>query len=905
MRFSPLLGERPMFNSTRKVAALVTIFLCSSSALQHAAAAASKLLAAPGSAKGPQSDSLGIAYSQYLWPKVNGVATVYYVIDSQSDSNATPNIQAAIATSNADFPGLLQWVLWNSSLGPNYVDINLSASNISGVCEANEGYEAIPAQPMTGSTTCTIGTILHEMGHVIGLWHEQSRSDRATYITVNYNNVIKSAWSNFQILTDDQQTLSSYDYASVMEYIPFAFTSNGGPVIESIPAGIPMAGYEGVPAQAGPSGPALPAFDYSAGDKETIRRLYGAAPTQITVTSNPVGLSVIVDGMTVTTPQTYSWPLYSTHTLNVATEVQILSGYVLNSNSAVATDFYYTYGRWSNTASQSQSITVIPGNGSSTFPSTAPALSTYSANFIQLSPFIATVYPAGTGQLTVAPQPQYYSGAANPFFVAREQVTLTATAASGWNFYEFNNSPFWLPGGLGANPKTFYVPDSGNPVDTTAEFSNTPIYTVDIQPETFSSNSYVYVDSGFAYTPKNYSQFYDSSWTSGSSHTLSLGNPEYPYSSNSRFNFSSWSDGGTLSHAIVSLPATATSYVATVTPEYQPTTNFGYPPCGGSATLSPPSPTNDGFYPTGQKLSFVATPDAGWSFAGWTYDLTGVANPATLTANDETLVYANFNTVATPLTLTSISPSSGVVDGSAFTLTLTGTGFTAASLVSANGQYRTVTFVNSRRLTVPMTAADLKTLGGFQVFVENYPSGWKGCAVFGYQTFLVTGAGAPAAAPTFSPAAGIYHAAQSVTISDATPGETIYYTTNGTRPTTKSTPYTGAITVSSTETIKAIAAASGFTESPVASATYTIEPLAETPEFSPGPGTYRAAQSVTISDTTPGAVIHYTTSGAQPTIKSPTYTAPVSISKTEVLKAIAVASGYAESATASGTYTIR
>src|ERR1700683_4643153 len=240
-----------MFASVRKVAALATMLMLASGAIQQVSAGASKLLAAPGTASGLQPDSLTIAYSKYLWPQVNGVATVYYAIDSQSDPNATPKIQSAIKTSNEDFSGVLQWVPWNSSLGPNYVDINLSASNTSGVCEANEGYEAIPAQPMTGSTNCSVGTILHEMGHVIGLWHEQSRSDRDTYVTINYNNVIKGSWSNFQIVTDNEQILSAYDYASVMQYIPYAFTRNGGVVIESIPAGIPLGGYEGVPAQSG------------------------------------------------------------------------------------------------------------------------------------------------------------------------------------------------------------------------------------------------------------------------------------------------------------------------------------------------------------------------------------------------------------------------------------------------------------------------------------------------------------------------------------------------------------------------------------------------------------------------------------------------------------------------------
>jgi Astacin (Peptidase family M12A)/Chitobiase/beta-hexosaminidase C-terminal domain/Divergent InlB B-repeat domain len=852
---------------------------------------------------GAQPDSLAVAYSQGLWPKVNGVATVFYAIDAASDPNALSKIQAAIGTFNADFPGLLQWVPWTSSVGPNYVDIDLNAADTSGVCEADEGYEAIPMQPMTGSTNCTIGTILHEMGHVIGLLHEQSRADRDTYITVNYNNVIKGSWSNFQVLTDNQQLLASYDYASVMQYIPYAFTRNGGVVIESIPAGIPMAGYEGVPAQAGPPGaPAQPGFDYSAGDKETIQRLYGAAPTQVTITSNPLGLSVIVDGAAITTPQSYAWPLYSTHTLDVAAEVQTLPGAILNSNPPVAATFYYNYGRWSDGAPQSHTITVTPGNGSGTFPSTAPQIATYSANFIEIVPYTAAVYPPKSAQVTVAPQPQRYAGASGKFFVAREQATLTATGIAGWNFYEFNNAPFWLPGGLGANPKTFYVPDSGNPVDTTAEFSNMPVYTVDIQPETFSSNAYVYVDSQFAYTPKNFSGYYDSSWTPGSAHTVALDAAEYPYSSNSRYNFSSWSDGGQLSHSIASLPGTATSYVATVTPEFQPATNFDYPPCGGSAALSPASPTNDGFYPSRQQLSFSATPDAGWSFAGWTYDLSGTANPAVLQATDETLVFANFNTVDVPLTLSGVSPSSAIAGGSAFTLTLNGSGFTPASLVSANDEYRAVTFVSSQVLTVPLTAADIAASGAFQVYVENYPSGWSGCAVFGYQTFLVTGAGPPAATPTFSPASGDYTTAQTVSISDATARATIHYTTNGKTPTTASSKYAGPITVSSSETIKAIAVKTGYTQSPVASATYTFP--AATPVFSPTAGNYGTAQSVSISDATTEATIHYTTNGRTPTTASTKYTGPITVSSTETLKAIAVKTGYTQSSVASATYTI-
>src|SRR5580698_488728 len=98
-----------MSTSARKVAALATMVMLASGSIPQTSAGPSKLLATPGTAGGPQPDSLSIAYSQYLWPKVNGVATVYYVIDSQSDPNATPKIQSAIAISNADFPGVLQW----------------------------------------------------------------------------------------------------------------------------------------------------------------------------------------------------------------------------------------------------------------------------------------------------------------------------------------------------------------------------------------------------------------------------------------------------------------------------------------------------------------------------------------------------------------------------------------------------------------------------------------------------------------------------------------------------------------------------------------------------------------------------------------------------------------------------
>ena len=327
--------------------------------------------------------TVGVADAGSLWP--GGV--VYYDDGGCINNNLCPGLAQAISTFNTDFSGAVQWT--KRTTQTTYVIITLNGTGGRG--DVNTiGYPAAAGPVnMNCNTDCNIATLLHEMGHIIGLYHEQTRTDRDSHVTMYYQNVVKSTWpSNFAINLQNQQLLSSYDYASVMQYPPYVDSANGGPVIESIPAGIPMQGTEGVPGAGNQ--------DYSAGDKEAILRLYGHAPSTVTITSNPVGLQVIVDGTTYTTPQSFSWSANSTHTLNVASGVQSLTGDI--ENSAQSTTFYYTYGTWSDSSQQSHSITVTPGNGSPAFPTTAPAVATYSANFIQLVPYTETVTPSGSGE---------------------------------------------------------------------------------------------------------------------------------------------------------------------------------------------------------------------------------------------------------------------------------------------------------------------------------------------------------------------------------------------------------------------------------------------------------------------------------------------------------------------------
>ncbi len=653
------------------------------------------------SPNGPQGESLGVAYSNYLWLKgTSGVYEVPYIVDPAS-GNLT-NLNTAITQFNNTFSGVIQLVAHNSQ--PDYVDFDFDASNTSGVCDAFEGRVG-GEQVVGGSGACTVATILHEIGHTVGVWHEQTRSDRDTYVSVNYGAVIKASRSNFDQLLDNDQQLSPYDYASVMEYPAFSFSRNGEPCIETIPAGIPLSNPNG----------------YSAADIDGIDRLYGAIPTEVTVTSNPPGLQVIVDGSSVTTPHIYAWALNSTHTLNVSSAPQTVNS------------INYVYGRWNDATSQSHTITVTPGNNMVTQPATSPAITVYSANFIQLVPYVNAIFPAGTGTVTTSPAPLTYSGLSGQYFIIRQLVTLTATPSAGQNFYAYLNSPFWLPGGTGANPKTFYVMEDGTFINLTTEFTSSPVYTVTTNP--VASNVYLYADGTFWYAPKNFALPYDSGWTPSSSHPVNIDSPEYPWSSSTRFEFSGWSDGGAQSHN-VSLPSSGgATYTANITGDYY-VADWLQESCAGSINVLPGSPSGDGYYPSGSLISFGETPNTGWVFTGWLYDLSGTTSPQNLSVTDGVLVAADYSTTSTRLQLTSISPAIATAGGPAFTLTINGAGFTASTAAYINGVFRAPTFVNSTQVTVKMTAADIAAPGSFQVAVGNFPSG-AACAAYVPTTFYV------------------------------------------------------------------------------------------------------------------------------------------------------------------------
>jgi hypothetical protein len=237
-----------------------------------------------------------------------------------------------------------------------------------------------------------------------------------------------------------------------------------------------------------------------------------------------------------------------------------------------------------------------------------------------------------------------------------------------------------------------------------------------------------------------------------------------------------------------------------------------------------------------------------------------------------------------------------VYDGTTLTMTITDTTNTAQ------------TFTKSWPINIATT------IGGSTAFV-GFTGGTGGLTatqeVVNWSYSTSTAPPPPqAATPTFSLPAGPYTGTQNVGINDTTAGAAIFYTTDGTNPATSVTgttkQYSTALTVSSSQTIKAIATASGFSASNIGTATYTINalPPAATPVITPATGNYTSAQAVTITDTTPGASIFYALNGPAST-SSTKYTGPFTVSSTTTVNAIATAPNFSTSATATSAITIQ
>jgi surface protein len=180
----------------------------------------------------------------------------------------------------------------------------------------------------------------------------------------------------------------------------------------------------------------------------------------------------------------------------------------------------------------------------------------------------------------------------------------------------------------------------------------------------------------------------------------------------------------------------------------------------------------------------------------------------------------------------------------------------------------------------------------------GYRSGWTASSV-ATNVYVITG---QVEAPVFDPVGDTIYETTAVTITCATPGASIYITTNGSTPTSASTLYSTAVDVTTTTTLKAIGLLTDWADSDVTSDDYEFKVY--TPIASPSGSTYFAPQFVTLTCATDGADIYYTTNGSTPTSGSTLYTTPVVMSTSGTLKAIGYLSGATPSEVSSDIYTI-
>ena len=325
----------------------------------------------------------------------------------------------------------------------------------------------------------------------------------------------------------------------------------------------------------------------------------------------------------------------------------------------------------------------------------------------------------------------------------------------------------------------------------------------------------------------------------------------------------------------------------------------------GTPTFSPVA----GTYPIAQSVT-ISTATAGadiyYTTDGGTPDGTSTLYTGAITISVATTVKAIG--IKTGLTNSDVGEAAYTLGGTVATPTFSPVAGTYPSPQTVAITCASPTGASIYYTTNGADPTGLSTLytGGITISVTTtvkakaYKTGFLASAV---GSALYTLTGAIVATPTFDPAAGTYSSAQFVTLTCATSGASIYYTTDGTDPTIGSTLYGGTpISVAVTTTLKAIGIKAGSTNSAIATAVYTI--ICATPTFSPVAGTYTSAQSVTISCATSGADIYYTTDGTDPSGLSTVYTGAITISVTTTVKAIGIKTGLANSAIATAAYVI-
>jgi Astacin (Peptidase family M12A) len=187
-----------------------------------------EVAAATSAAGGPGVESIGITGSQFRWPG----AVVPFEIDA-----GLPN-QQRVTDAIAHWEATTR-IRFRARTASDVAVVRFVAG---GGCSSTVGMRG-NSQDVTLGAGCTTGNAIHEIGHTVGLWHEQSREDRDQFVEIVFANIAADMQHNFLQHISDGDDIGAYDFGSIMHYPGTAFSTNGQATIVPkvpLPAGVVM-----------------------------------------------------------------------------------------------------------------------------------------------------------------------------------------------------------------------------------------------------------------------------------------------------------------------------------------------------------------------------------------------------------------------------------------------------------------------------------------------------------------------------------------------------------------------------------------------------------------------------------------------------------------------------------------